>query len=86
MESQNKRAEINERRRRLLKFLVFGGVGFVLYRIFGKSVSALATATLSRSDTKKKILGKQIDMVENDNEIVFKDTQTGEEIFILEKN
>jgi hypothetical protein len=88
MENQNKITKTNKNRRKFLKLLAFGGVALVATRVFGKKMSALATPLSSRtkSGEKKKVSGEQIDIVENENEVVFMDKKTREEIFILEKN
>jgi hypothetical protein len=86
MKNQNKEAKMDKGRRKFLKFLAFGGIALIAAKVFGKKMSALAMPTSSKPEAKTKVSGEQIDIVENEDRVVFVDKRTREEIFVLEKN
>ncbi|MCK9187475.1 MAG: hypothetical protein PHS16_03030 [Candidatus Colwellbacteria bacterium] len=91
---------INRNRRKFLKLIAFGGVSLLAMKFFGSKALALASSASAKSASSSKkdrakqvaetdnssVSGKDINMVENDNGVVFVDRRTGEEIFILEKD
>lgn len=89
MKKQNKKAKTDKGRRKFLKLLAFGGVALFAAKIFGGKVAALAAPVSAKSGDKKignRVSSDQMDVVENEDNVVFLDKKTKEEILILEKN
>ncbi|MFA4999194.1 MAG: hypothetical protein WC519_00435 [Parcubacteria group bacterium] len=86
------KSKTNEKRRKFLKLLAFGGIALVAAKIFGNKFAALAAPAASlaggqgKKTENKKVTGEQVDVVENETQVAFVDRRTGEEIFILEKD
>jgi hypothetical protein len=76
-------------RRKFLKLLAFGGLALAAARLFGSKTTALAAPVPSHPPAggpAKKSASERIDIVDRDDEVVFVDKKTGEEILILEKD
>ncbi|MFA5052721.1 MAG: hypothetical protein WC565_01560 [Parcubacteria group bacterium] len=85
MKAKNK---TNEKRRKFLKLLAFGGIALVAAKLFGNKLTALAApvSALPKKKESQKTFGDKVNMIEDDKQVAFIDKRTGEEIFILEKD
>jgi len=88
-----KNKKTDKGRRKFLKLLAFGGLALVAAKLFGGK-TALAAPVPTRApsgepDKKtgaKKAAGEMIDIIDKNDQVVFVDKRTGEEILILEKD
>jgi hypothetical protein len=98
MTTKRKTSKTDKNRRKFLKLVAFGGVALLFAKLFGDKIVALAATQPERKNNRRKDIptptetfqkrtsGKDIDMIENDEGVVFVDKRTGEEIFILERD
>jgi len=89
-----KNKKTDKGRRKFLKLLAFGGLALAAAKLFGGKTAALAAPVpprpLSGNSEKKtgsnKAAGEKIDIIDKNDQVVFVDKRTGEEILILEKD
>jgi hypothetical protein len=85
-----KNKKTDKGRRKFLKLLAFGGLALVAAKIFGGKSAALAAPVPVRPTGKKtggdKTASEEIDIIDKNDQVVFVDKKTGEEILILEKD
>lgn len=88
-----KNKKTDKGRRKFLKLLAFGGLALVAAKLFGGKTALAAPVParpLSGNSEKKtgskKASGEKIDIIDKNDQVVFIDKRTGEEILILEKD